>query len=778
MLAAACVALLLALAGFLLTAPTSAAAPPDSSYPDRVLSDHPGGYWRLGEASGTVALDQTKDDLDGSYENGVTLGAAGAISDGDPAATLDGVDDRISMGDPPGGPLDFGSGDFTFEGWIRTTVNQERVIVSKQKFLGPYWQVTVTDDYSAAGTIRARISDGSALHQAYGPTVHVDDGAWHHVAVVFDRSNGMTIYVDKVFSRHTPGVLAGDVDNSASLLVGGRTIDSYPPFHGDMDEVAVYPDDLSSSAIADHYDAAIAGDEAPPSVSIATPVQSVSVADETPSIAGSAGMAVGDEAQVTLRLYGGSLASGPALQTLGAVRDVTGSWAADATPALPPGTYTAQAEQSDAAGNAGLSAPVSFDVSVPPPHSPTDPVLVAAGDIADCGSSGDEATAALLDDIPGTVATLGDNAYPSGRDADFADCYDPTWGRHKSRTRPTPGDHDYETPGAAGYFRYFGAAAGDPSKGYYSYDLGAWHIVVLNPNCLEVGGCHAGSAEEQWLRSDLAAHPSGCTLSLLGSPLFSSNSRVGGNVLMKDLWQALHDHGADVVLSADEHDYERFAPQDPTGKLDLANGITEIVVGTGGASHYAFPAGVPTANSQVRNGDTFGVIKLTLHPDSYEWDFVPVAGKTFTDSGSRACHRPQAGGSDFPEQSSGAAAASPTGSPAVRRQRRSLVKASVRRVQAGTTVTARLTLPRPRSTVRATLLASGRPFHSKGQVVVGRSVLHRRHSGPARLKIRLTGRAKLVLGLRGRLRLVLRVLVQANGDSVVLRRHVVLRPRG
>lgn len=771
-----CVAMLSALAGFLLTARSSPAAPPTSSYPDRVLSDHPGAYWRLGETSGTVAVDQTKHDLNGSYENGVTLGVAGAISDGDAAAQLDGVDDRVSMGDPSGGELDPGGSDFTFEGWIRTTRNEEQVIASKQKFLGPYWQVTVTDDYSAAGTIRARISDGSAVHQAYGPTVHVDDGAWHHVVVVFDRSSGITIYVDKVFSRHTAGALPGDVDNSASMLVGGPTIDAYPGFHGDVDEVAVYPNDLSPSAIADHYDGAIAGDEGPPSVSIVTPAQGASVDDATPVIAGSAGMAVGDETQVTVRLYGGSFASGPALQTLGAVRDSTGSWAADVTPALPPGTYTAQAEQSDAAANTGLSAPVSFDVSEPTPNSPTDPVLVGAGDIADCPSSGDDATAALLDDIPGTVATLGDNAYPSGGDADFANCYDPTWGRHKSRTRPAPGDHDYETSGAAGYFKYFGAAAGDPTKGYYSYDLGAWHVVVLNPNCLEIGGCQAGSAQEQWLRSDLAAHPTGCTLSYLGSPLFSSNSRVGDNVLMKDLWRALYDHGTDVVLSADEHDYERFAPQDPTGNLDLANGITEIVAGTGGASHFAFPAGIPAANSQVRNDDTFGVVKLTLHPGSYEWAFVPVAGRTFTDSGGRRCHRPQIGGDGSPERSSGPAAASPHPSSAVQRpKRRSLVKASVRRVQVGTTVTAKLTLPRPRSTVLATLLAEGQPFLSKGRVVVGRTVLHRRHSGPARLKIRLTPRAKFVLGIRGHLKLVLRIRVRSKGHSTLLRRQVLLR---
>jgi hypothetical protein len=280
---------------------------------------------------------------------------------------------------------------------------------------------------------------------------------------------------------------------------------------------------------------------------------------------------------------------------------------------------------------------VTFTVTQPS-VSASDPVLLAAGDIADCNSTGDEATAALLDGQPGTVATLGDNAYESGTDAEFANCYDPTWGRQKARTHPTVGDHEYETPGTAGYFRYFGQAAGDPAKGYYSYDLGAWHMIVLNSNCAEIGGCQAGSAQEQWLRGDLALHPTACTLATLGSPLFSSGARVGNNLEMKPLWQALYDYHADVVLSGDDHDYERFAPQTPGGTLSLSAGAAQFVVGTGGRSHYLFPVGVPAANSQVRKDDTFGVLKLILRPAAYDWQFIPVSGKTFSDSGSRSCH--------------------------------------------------------------------------------------------------------------------------------------------
>ncbi|TAK62486.1 MAG: hypothetical protein EPO22_07485 [Dehalococcoidia bacterium] len=265
-----------------------------------------------------------------------------------------------------------------------------------------------------------------------------------------------------------------------------------------------------------------------------------------------------------------------------------------------------------------------------------DPVVLAAGDIATCGGSGDEATANLLDANAGaTVIALGDNAYPNGASTDYSSCYDPTWGRSYSRTRPSAGNHEYLTTGAAGYFGYFGSAAGDPAKGYYSYDLGAWHVVVINSNCSQVGGCGAGSPQETWLRADLAAHPAACTLAYWHHPRFSSGSTHGDNTSVQPIWQALQDYDADVVLNGHEHNYERFAPQTATGIADPA-GIVEFVVGTGGGGHYPF--GTPEANSLVRNGDTFGVLQLTLHAASYDWQFVHVAGATFTDSGSANCN--------------------------------------------------------------------------------------------------------------------------------------------
>jgi hypothetical protein len=261
-------------------------------------------------------------------------------------------------------------------------------------------------------------------------------------------------------------------------------------------------------------------------------------------------------------------------------------------------------------------------------------VMVGTGDIAHCSTTTDEATAKLLDGISGTVFTLGDNVYNSGTSAEFANCYNPTWGRHKARTKPAVGNHEYLTSGASGYFNYFGAAAGDPKKGYYSYDRGVWHVIVLNSNCSNVS-CAVGSPQEQWLRADLSAHPNKCTLAYFHAPLYSSGQH-GNSTSVRPFWEALYKANADVVLSRHEHDYERFAPQNPYGAFDSARGIREFVVGTGGT--YLRPFGTIKANSVSRNATTHGVLKLTLNSSGYAWKFVPVAGKTFTDSGTASCH--------------------------------------------------------------------------------------------------------------------------------------------
>jgi Big-like domain-containing protein/calcineurin-like phosphoesterase family protein len=274
-------------------------------------------------------------------------------------------------------------------------------------------------------------------------------------------------------------------------------------------------------------------------------------------------------------------------------------------------------------GKSGTSA-----ILVTPPGPAM--VLVGAGDIAQGGR--EEATAKLLDNIPGTVFTAGDNAYNDGSAAQYAQLYGPTWGRHKARTLPCPGNHDYHTAGAAGYFNYFGAFAGPAGRGYYSYDLGDWHIISLDSE-IDVS---AGSAQERWLRADLAASTKSCTIAYWHRPRFSSGTGHGSASDMAPLWQALQDAGAEIVVCGHDHDYERFAPQTANGTADPARGIREFVVGTGGAGLYSIVT--PIANSEAHSDTTFGVLKLTLGSGTYSWQFIPIAGQTFTDSGSGVCH--------------------------------------------------------------------------------------------------------------------------------------------
>ena len=264
-------------------------------------------------------------------------------------------------------------------------------------------------------------------------------------------------------------------------------------------------------------------------------------------------------------------------------------------------------------------------------------IFVGAGDISGCSNSGDEATAKLLDAIPdpATVYLLGDDAYNNGSTSEFNNCYNPTWGRHKYRTKPSPGNHEYNTSGAGPYYAYFGAAAGPSGRGYYSYDLGAWHILSLNSNV----SSSSGSAQDTWLRADLAAHPNQCTLAYYHHPLYSSTSTYSS---VRGLVNALYAYHADLILNGHRHYYERLKPMDPSGKSDPTNGVREIIAGMGGIG-----SGSPNSSyslSEASNGNTFGVLKLYLYDDSYAWKFIPIAGKTYTDSGSTACHSSGGGG--------------------------------------------------------------------------------------------------------------------------------------
>ncbi len=277
------------------------------------------------------------------------------------------------------------------------------------------------------------------------------------------------------------------------------------------------------------------------------------------------------------------------------------------------------------------------------------PTIAAAGDIA-CDpfhedfndgmgaqwTCRQQATADLLARVnPTAVLPLGDLQYEDGELQKFKDSYDRTWGRFKPISHPAIGNHEYVTQHATGYFAYFGPRAGDPQKGYYSYNIGTWHLIALNSNCGRVGGCGEGSPQEQWLRTDLAAHKGSCILAYWHHPRFSSGWH-GSDPAYRAFWQDLHQVGADIVLVGHDHDYERFAPQDPDGGADPTHGIREFVVGTGGRSAYGFRSVQP--NSEVRQAGTFGILVMTFHPHEYEWKFIPESGKTFTDSGRATCH--------------------------------------------------------------------------------------------------------------------------------------------
>ncbi len=297
---------------------------------------------------------------------------------------------------------------------------------------------------------------------------------------------------------------------------------------------------------------------------------------------------------------------------------------------------TATAVAGDSFELDGLSLSDGSPAAVPAtPAESGDPTLLAAGDVASCWSSGDESVSRLLDTLPGTIAIPGDTEQNHGYADEFSGCFDPSWGRHKSRIKPAVGDHEYSTPGASGYFDYFGSAAATPGKGWYSYDLGAWHIVVLNSNCTEIGGCGPGSEQHTWLQQDLAANAGSCVGAYWHHPRWSAGTTHGSLTNSAPFWELLYQYGAEWVLGGNDHTYQRFAPQAPDGTLDRERGMRQFVVGEGGTMHY--PLGPPLANTEAQNTGAFGVLRLTLHPGSYDWRFMAQEGKSFTDTGSTDC---------------------------------------------------------------------------------------------------------------------------------------------
>jgi hypothetical protein len=284
-----------------------------------------------------------------------------------------------------------------------------------------------------------------------------------------------------------------------------------------------------------------------------------------------------------------------------------------------------------------------------PVVDPRSVLITAAGDIS-CPSSRErnneefgkplscrmQDTAALVRTLqPDAVLALGDNQYPSGSLSDYQSLYVDNWGTFRDITYPVPGNHEYGTPAARGYFSYFGSRAGEPDKGYYSYDLGAWHVIALNSECEQVGGCAATAPQATWLRQDLADHPRSCVLAYWHRPRFSSGTH-GNNLDLDAYWRILVEGHADLVLNGHDHDYERFAPMNAEGDADTAQGTTEIVAGTGGASYYTFH--LPESTSLARITGKSGVLRLRLEPTSFSWDFLAVPGGQSLDAGTSPCH--------------------------------------------------------------------------------------------------------------------------------------------
>ena len=546
------------------------------------------------------------------------------------ALHFDGVDDHVTFGPAP----DLGVTTFTIETWFRrdgagiaaatsggTTGITAIPLVTKGRSetdgsnVDMNWFLGIRE---SDGVLAADFEDNAsgANHAVAGTTV-ITNGVWHHAAATYDGST-WRLYLDGHLDRtlavgaFTPRsdsiqhAALGTAMNSTGVALGA--------FNGALDEVRVWNVARSSTQIASGRGQQLSSG---------------------PGLIARWGLNEGSGTQVGNSIAGGSAGIAVAGPTWVPGAPFTG--AGDPPPAAPTGlTGTPGAGHVDLAWNANSEPDtIGYNVYRDSVVGGASATIVGAGDIADCGQTGDSATALLLDSIAGTVFTVGDNVYENGTTAEYTNCFDPTWGRFKARIRPAPGNHEYQSAGAAGYYAYFGAAAGTAGQGWYSYDVGTWHVIVLNANCSFVS-CAVGSPQEQWLHADLAASSAQCTVAMWHQSRFSSGSTHGNDPSTAPFWDDLYAANADLVLSGHDHDYERFAPQTPAGVADPLRGIRAFVVGTGGKSHYA--VGTIQPNSQVRNNDTFGVLKLDLHPGSYNWQFVPEAGKTFSDSGSGSCH--------------------------------------------------------------------------------------------------------------------------------------------
>jgi hypothetical protein len=552
------------------------AARASANYSSMVLADGPVSYWRLGEQSGATAFDSGTGANNGTFTGGYTLGVGGAIvSDTNTAGAFNGSTGYVSV--PDKANLDM-TGDMTLEMWAKPGLLNGTTQTVLQKgtsasSAGPGWQYRTS--INSANHWKGIIFVGTTSYEIIDNTDTLSTSRWDYLVLVRSGST-LTFYVN----GQSVGSVAvsGATNTTTGTLAFGRA-GGYSNYYlnGVVDEVAIYSAALTVSQIQNHFTVATTMDGGP-----------------TPTPTG----------------------------TL--------------TPTVSP-TPTATV-------------------------NPNDPIIMAAGDIAcdakDKANNGGNGTSAECQEkwtalqLTGASAVLplGDNQYDCGTLTQYQQSYDPSWGQQKAITRPASGNHEYKTTcgnqaGAGGYYSYFGAAASPldtncvvSCKGYYSYDVGAWHVIVLNSECSQVGvgGCQAGSPQEQWLQADLAAHPAACTLAYWHRPYYTSGWSVG-DAEMRDIWADLYNANADLVLNGHDHDYERFKPQGVNADFDSARGIVEIIVGTGGDSHGGFNG--TAANSVIRDGTTYGVLTLTLHASSYNWQFQPDGHSgAFTDSGAATCH--------------------------------------------------------------------------------------------------------------------------------------------
>ncbi len=582
--------------------------PPLPAYVQAVSADGANAHWRLGD-TGTTAADRLAT-TNGTYVGGVTTGRPGAIAgDADTAIGLNGTTGTVSITSTTAISPTAG---MSIETWVRPSAypSSSNTILRKE---GAY-----TVRLTSGGAVLFRILKGGVAQNIQTPGNAVRLGVWSHVVGTWDGTT-MRLYVDGVERVAQP--LSAPIDTNTSKLWLGSTYNSFDYFAGDLDEVAIYDHALSEARIIAH---------APPRVVLLTPA-SGSTMDDRPNFGGLAGRRTGDNASLNVTVYSGPNSAGAQVATMTAAVSDGGAFSVLSRNSLAGGTYTAVATQSDSTGRTTFSS-TTFTVD-----AAADPQLLTAGDIANCRNAGAMQTVDMLSRAAGTVLANGDLAYEDGLTSEFNDCYDPTWGTQKARTRPAVGNHEYSYfQDAAPYYTYWGSRAGDPTQGWYSYDVGTWHIIVLNSECARVGGCGAGSPQEQWLRADLLSHPAACTLAYFHEPRFSSGLFHGVNTAYSAFWQALEDFHADVVFAGHDHIYERFAPQTAAGVADAA-GIREFVVGTGGAElHPLSPDVAP--NSEVRYAAAQGIMKLQLHPTGYSWDYQTVPGAGFSDAGTGTCH--------------------------------------------------------------------------------------------------------------------------------------------